>query len=141
MVPPCCIFSGYLIAFCPSCSCSFTSLIEALLCLQAVSPTFYGYAHSHSGLSPFMLMFVHFPHRRSALPASSLADLLWVSVMRQNQSCYKYRSSQMLQNNLSVSRRGGSALHCHPLSAGAPLILIYHCSYIPWQTHVHRYRG
>ena len=35
-------------------------------------------AHSHSGLPPFLLMFVHFPHRRSALPASSHANLLWV---------------------------------------------------------------
>ena len=68
----------------PSCSCSFTSLIGGLLCLQAVTPTSYGYSHSHSGLSPFLLMFVHFPHRRSALPASSHANLLWVSVMRQN---------------------------------------------------------
>ena len=153
MVPPRCICFGYFIAsyppispiripgYRPSCSCSFTSLIGGLLCLQAVTPTSYGYSHSHSGLSPFLLMFVHFPHRRSALPASSHANLLWVSVMRQNQSCYKYQNSQTLQNNPSVSRHGGSVPRCRPPSAEALRISAYRCNCNPWQNRVRRYRG
>jgi len=44
---------------------------------------------------------------------------------------FQPQSSQMLQNNPSVSQHGGSSAHFRPLSEAVLLILIYHCSYIP----------